>query len=357
MHPLFAFFAAFFLGAPSDSLQLRINPAPAYIERDARRQVLNLDLLVQNNYRDTLTLVLLKLRVRDASGRLVLERFLDGNGLHPSIRTMPDREVAPGTEALFFNPFTQFDAATPLNTLEFEMRFERSKGDDVSVRAMVSPKENATTPLLQLPVKERLLVYDGHDYYSHHRRFHSEDQRIRALGLKGNFMRFSYDFLVVDSLGSALPEGASADSMTSWPGFGVPVLAAAAGEVIATSDSAKDDRSFNVPDLQRSPVALYGNYVAVRHADGSIALYGHLKQRSVRVRKGDRISTGQPIASIGASGSSLMPHLHFELRTSIGHEAEGLPALFGNFRRFIGARQEYVVSGLVDTGELLQAAQ
>ncbi|RYY64296.1 MAG: M23 family metallopeptidase [Chitinophagaceae bacterium] len=355
MTALFAFLFAFLPG--TDSLQLRIGPVPAYIERDAKRQVLNLDLLVQNRYRDTLTLVALKLRVRDRAGRPVLERFLDGNGLHPSIQTIPDRVVPPGADALFFNPFHQFEPGLPLDTLEFELRFTRTDGSEVSVRQSVHPATGPGTPLLELPVAERLLVYDGHDYYAHHRRFQADDPRIRAFGLKGNFMRFSYDFLVVDAQGAGQPSGASPDSIRSWFGFGVPVRAAAAGEVIAVSDTALDDRNFNVADLHRSALALYGNYVAIRHHDGSVALYGHLRQGSVRVKKGDRISTGMHIAAIGASGSALMPHLHFELRTGIGHEAEGLPATFRNFRRLQGSRVIPEKEGLIDTGELVQAAR
>ncbi|RYY92358.1 MAG: hypothetical protein EOO11_21380 [Chitinophagaceae bacterium] len=354
MHVLFAALFGFLFQTGSDSLQLRINPAPAYIEADAQRQVLNLDLLARNNYHDTLTLQSLTLRVRDGAGMPVLERFVDGNGLHPSIETMPGRVLAPGAEALYFNPFTQFAAQVPLDTLEFELRFGRTDGSEVAIRATVHPS-STQTPLLQLPLRGRLLVYDGHDYYSHHRRFHAEDPRIREFGLEGNFMRFSYDLLLVNAAGKALPAGAAPDSMSAWFGFGAAVYAAAAGEVIALSDTAKDDRSFHVPDLHRSPLALYGNYIAVRHSDGSIALYGHLRQGSTRVHTGDRISTGQRIASVGASGSSLMPHLHFELRTSIGYKAEGLPSRFRNFKRLLGARSARVSSGLIDTGDLLEA--
>ncbi|GAB4092746.1 M23 family metallopeptidase [Flaviaesturariibacter terrae] len=355
MTALFALFFGLLSRPSSDSLTLRINPAPTYIERDARGQVLNVDLVVSNSTADSLELRSLLLRVRDASGRLVLQRFVDGNGLHPGIETVPDRRIAPGAEALYFSPFTRFDPATPLDTLEFILTFAGSNGRELEARSSVHPAATAATPLLALPLHERLLVYDGHDYYSHHRRFQADDPRIREFGLKGNFMRFSYDLLVVNEAGDALPTGAVRDSMKAWYGFGKPVFAAAGGEVIAVCDTARDDRSFQVADLHRSALALYGNYVAVRHPDGSIALYGHLRQHSIRVKRGHRISTGQRIAAIGASGSSLFPHLHFELRTAIGHEAEGLPARFGNFRRWLGSKAIVVPAGLIDSGDIISS--
>ncbi|NMB74005.1 MAG: peptidoglycan DD-metalloendopeptidase family protein [Myxococcales bacterium] len=55
-----------------------------------------------------------------------------------------------------------------------------------------------------------------------------------------------------------------------------------------------------------------GLSVTVRHADGSEAVYGHLK--AARVQCGDLVRAGQPLGEIGQSGRSTGPHLHLEVR-------------------------------------------
>ena len=56
----------------------------------------------------------------------------------------------------------------------------------------------------------------------------------------------------------------------------------------------------------------YGRVVVVRHGDGYSTLYAHCN--SISVRKGQSVSQGQTIASVGTSGRSTGPHLHFEIR-------------------------------------------
>lgn len=57
-----------------------------------------------------------------------------------------------------------------------------------------------------------------------------------------------------------------------------------------------------------------GNYVTVRHVDGSLAWYWHLQKDGVLVNTGDTIKTGQPIGLSGNTGYSAFPHLHFEVQ-------------------------------------------
>ena len=63
-----------------------------------------------------------------------------------------------------------------------------------------------------------------------------------------------------------------------------------------------------------------GNYVTIRHADGSLAWYWHLQKDGVLVNTGDTIKTGQPIGLSGNTGYSAFPHLHFEVQ---GYDATG----------------------------------
>lgn len=57
------------------------------------------------------------------------------------------------------------------------------------------------------------------------------------------------------------------------------------------------------------------NGVVVEHADGSIAIYMHFRQNSATTKEiGDTVSAGEFLGIAGSSGSSTIPHLHFEIR-------------------------------------------
>ena len=55
----------------------------------------------------------------------------------------------------------------------------------------------------------------------------------------------------------------------------------------------------------------YGNMVEIEHADGTRSRYAHLA--AVTVREGEAVGAGRPIGTVGATGRSTGPHLHFEL--------------------------------------------
>ncbi|TFV61115.1 M23 family metallopeptidase [Mycobacterium sp. PS03-16] len=76
--------------------------------------------------------------------------------------------------------------------------------------------------------------------------------------------------------------------------IGTPILAASDGVVIDVG-----------------PTAGYGAWVKLRHADGTVTLYGHLNTWSVSV--GERVMAGDQIATMGNRGNSTGPHLHFEV--------------------------------------------
>jgi murein DD-endopeptidase MepM/ murein hydrolase activator NlpD len=61
-----------------------------------------------------------------------------------------------------------------------------------------------------------------------------------------------------------------------------------------------------------SGVEGYGNLVLIRHPNGYVSAYAHLKATSVN--KGDNVSRGDNIGSVGMTGSVSRPQLHFELR-------------------------------------------
>lgn len=84
--------------------------------------------------------------------------------------------------------------------------------------------------------------------------------------------------------------------------LGAPVLSAAAGEVIIARSGC----------VSRGCNGGYGNYVVVKHGNGTQTLYAHLL--SVTVSAGDVLVQGQQVGTLGNTGRSTGPHLHFEIR-------------------------------------------
>ena len=55
----------------------------------------------------------------------------------------------------------------------------------------------------------------------------------------------------------------------------------------------------------------FGNIVIISHTQGLYSVYGHNKKNIVSTR--DFVSAGQKIATVGGTGDSERPHLHFEI--------------------------------------------
>jgi murein DD-endopeptidase MepM/ murein hydrolase activator NlpD len=56
----------------------------------------------------------------------------------------------------------------------------------------------------------------------------------------------------------------------------------------------------------------FGNLLLVKHSGGWVTAYAH--NENILVKRGVRVSKGQPIATVGSSGNVKNPQLHFEMR-------------------------------------------
>jgi murein DD-endopeptidase MepM/ murein hydrolase activator NlpD len=63
--------------------------------------------------------------------------------------------------------------------------------------------------------------------------------------------------------------------------------------------------------IDAGPTAGYGMWVKLRHADGTVTLYGHVN--TTLVGAGEQVMAGDQIATMGNRGNSTGPHLHFEV--------------------------------------------
>jgi murein DD-endopeptidase MepM/ murein hydrolase activator NlpD len=55
----------------------------------------------------------------------------------------------------------------------------------------------------------------------------------------------------------------------------------------------------------------YGNYIEIDHGHGFVTRYAHLEE--IHVRSGQRVRKGNAVGTIGNSGGSIAPHLHYEI--------------------------------------------
>ena len=94
----------------------------------------------------------------------------------------------------------------------------------------------------------------------------------------------------------------------------VVVVAAAEGTIVAKVDTQPDRSCGDLAGLLAN-TRLTNNVISIRHADGTVAHYYHIKTGSLTAKNiGDAVVEGEYLATIGSAGFSSGPHLHFELR-------------------------------------------
>ncbi|MFH1608922.1 MAG: peptidoglycan DD-metalloendopeptidase family protein [Patescibacteria group bacterium] len=79
---------------------------------------------------------------------------------------------------------------------------------------------------------------------------------------------------------------------------GTPIYAAASGTVIIARSSGYNGG--------------YGRMLAIQHSNGTQTIYGHLS--TLNVKNGQKVSKSQTIGTMGSTGRSTGPHLHFEVK-------------------------------------------
>lgn len=144
--------------------------------------------------------------------------------------------------------------------------------------------------------------------------------------------KLAFDFLAVNerrspyknsSLVRHLFSRITVENTLAWD---MPVYAVLPGTVIAASDGTPDRPSLSMirdligllffgPRIQPPFSNLGGNHV-ILDCGGVFPLYAHLRCDSVCVRPGQSVAAGEKLGVVGNSGSSLQPHLHFQVMSS-----------------------------------------
>ncbi|MDR9453990.1 MAG: M23 family metallopeptidase [Wenzhouxiangella sp.] len=141
--------------------------------------------------------------------------------------------------------------------------------------------------------------------------------------------RYALDFVKDD--GALVRHSGRGTQPEDYLCYGVPILAAQSGVVVAVESRIKDAPLLGWGVCDITARSFIGNYVMIEHADQEFGLYAHLQPGSVLVEVGERVVQGQPIGACGHTGHSTEPHLHFHLQDSPDpYHGMGLPVAFSD---------------------------
>ncbi|MEV0459924.1 M23 family metallopeptidase [Catellatospora methionotrophica] len=198
----------------------------------------------------------------------------------------------------------------------------------------------------------------------------SPARRVPSHGTDLMGERYAIDFVGVDEQGRTAGHRDWRTFLASEPpdrffSFGRPILSPADGVVVAAHDGEPDHAARRsqlalVPymlgqagRLRQGVAAVAGNHVIVELARGGafVALV-HLRAGSLRVAAGDRVTTGQQLATCGNSGNSTQPHVHMQVMDSAELSvARGVPMAFRHFRERPAGSAQFLIRQTAVPGE------
>ena len=149
----------------------------------------------------------------------------------------------------------------------------------------------ATLWLFQLPFRGKWMVSQGHNGSFTH---------------KAEW-RHAWDFVKTDIDDKTFRDAGL--RLTDYYCYDKPVCAAGPGVVDSVIDGIPDNAPGDANTRQN-----WGNTVILRHWEHLYSKYAHLKPGTIKVVPGQYVATGQELGSVGNSGRSPEPHLHFQFQ-------------------------------------------
>jgi hypothetical protein len=166
-------------------------------------------------------------------------------------------------------------------------------------------------------------IYEPSWTNGHRRVFYTVNGVARLPG------RFAIDFIKVDTNGK-YARGDS-NEIKNWYGYGIDVYAVCDGVITSTRNDFAESPTLSGYIVASAENAT-GNYISMNIGNGQYVFYEHLKPGSIIVKPGQKVKKGQAIASIGFTGQTTGPHLHFHIadaNSPLG--AEGIPFEFEHY--------------------------
>ena len=344
------------------------------IEKDIYGYYLNFDITIKNQTAHALELSSIEIAVMDATGKLVQRKFMDHNKQSQDVDVLGITVIKPGETISIYNPFHTFTPDVTVSSLKYGFFFnyaddQKQKDNnarrlpmdfDASVIKVIVPQVYVAKNKYYLPLKGKIIVRDGHDFYSDNRREGAEtaNAKVETL-LANNSNRYAYDLMSIDASGSMYH--GTPFKKENWYVFGKPVYVPSEGKVLEVQNDIPDN-DFNGKFIQQpkltpgtDPKGL-GNYIIIDHGNGEYSVMQHLKHGSISVRAGELVKGGQQIATVGFSGSAVYPSLHYTIINNPNQlAAEGVPSYFNDYKLYRGAVILPVKRSRIDSGDIVES--
>jgi len=119
----------------------------------------------------------------------------------------------------------------------------------------------------------------------------------------------AWDFIIIDKQGKQYKD--EGNQREDYFCYNKLVVSPAYGYVVDIIDGIEENEIGNVNIIHN-----WGNSVVIKHSEYLYTQISHLKPGSLKIKKGDYLKKGDPIAKCGNSGRSPFPHLHFQVQST-----------------------------------------
>lgn len=234
--------------------------------------------------------------------------------------------LRPGGSSVVYIELTLQDvkqSESAVHRLEFEFKDTNKDSRSEIGAATDFAKDNKL--VLGAPLKDGTwaAVYEPSWKLGHRRVIYTINGVARIPG------RYAIDFIRLDNQGR-FANGNDVE-IKNWYGYANDVLAVADGMVVSTLNDFPESPTLSAHPKYTADKAT-GNYISIDIGNNRFAFFEHLKPGSIKVRPGQRVKKGDVIASLGFTGQTTGPHLHFHIadaNSPLG--AEGMPFVFERF--------------------------
>ena len=173
----------------------------------------------------------------------------------------------------------------------------KSIADEYNISVNVIARENALKPPYNLEVGQILKLPESKSV--------SEATEVVKISKRASAVQLhskTVDFInpvegdIICSFGEETEAGRKNEGVNFAASIGSNVHSVASGTVIYASNQLED----------------YGNLVIIKHDNSLVTTYAHLQQ--ISVEKGRKVTVGDIVGKVGATGNVSSPQLHFAVR-------------------------------------------
>lgn len=241
-------------------------------------------------------------------------------------------EILPGvTAALWVDVPLERDADVPSRLVHrFHTDFDASQARGLpTVRVQIGAEVAVGGPLLVVgpPLRgSKWLVMNGCC-------MPVTNHRGAVLPINGDLYaaeRYAIDFIQLDDQDRFVSGDPTA--IDGYAFYGAEILSVADGSVVRVFDEVEEHDRVGALSYPITMETIGGNYVIIEIGEGLYAFYAHLEPGSVTAKPGDRVRRGDVIATLGNTGNSTMPHLHFHIiNVPLALGGNGIAYVFDNY--------------------------